>query len=270
MNYSGTHLKNTGTNGILSPMLSKGDLVSSFQWPMEGSPRLTGYLAIHCRNRLQSIQRAKSVAEDTVTPSTGEPSSGTENPASPLPSSSTPSTPSSSDHPTPEEELVQDNPSTAPAVSIYDGEPDCQFNPEFPPGAHRTEGFQIPPQVLQHAFPITISTPTDDPTGCWQGGIPPSELWKGPSPENTIIGENVQFYQPPPVLTVHINPSPQTFNNTSPHQTIPFTMTCPVPHCCYQCQTVVEIWRHITWAHVRPQPDDGIEGIVEKVVLGNV
>ena len=32
-------------------------------------------------------------------------------------------------------------------------------------------------------------------------------------------------------------------------------MTCLIPHCYYQCQTVV-------WTHVRPQPDDGIEGIV--------
>jgi len=48
-----------------------------------------------------------------------------------------------------------------------------------------------------------------------------------------------------------------------------FTMTCPVPHCCFQCQTVLDMWKHVTWTHVRPNSkESGIESIVERVVLG--
>jgi len=234
-----------------------------------------GYVAIHCRNRLQSLQRARAVLEDPVSPPANEPLSAPESLPSPsLSSFSVPSPPSSSRPHTPPllpgEEPSQGNPSTAPAIPVYDREPDCQFNPEFPPETHPNGSFQISPQVLQHGFPIAISAPTDDPAGCWQGVIPPSELWEGSPPENSIVGEDVQFYQPPQALTMHVDPAPHTFNNSSSNAPILFTMTCPVPHCCYQCQTVAEIWRHITWTHVRPHPDDGIEGIVEKVVLGNV
>ena len=48
-----------------------------------------------------------------------------------------------------------------------------------------------------------------------------------------------------------------------------FTMTCPIPHCYFQCQTVVDMWKHLTWSHVRPNSkESGIESIVECVVLG--
>ena len=48
-----------------------------------------------------------------------------------------------------------------------------------------------------------------------------------------------------------------------------FTMTCPIPHCYFQCQTVVDMWKHLTWSHVRPNSkESGIESIVERVVLG--
>ena len=48
-----------------------------------------------------------------------------------------------------------------------------------------------------------------------------------------------------------------------------FTMTCPIPHCYFQCQTVIDMWKHLTWAHVRPNSkESGIESIVERVVLG--
>jgi hypothetical protein len=50
-----------------------------------------------------------------------------------------------------------------------------------------------------------------------------------------------------------------------------FTMTCPIPHCCFQCQTVLDMWRHVTWTHVRPNSkESGIESIVERVVLGGL
>lgn len=234
-----------------------------------------GCLAIHCRNRLQSLQRARAAAEDIGSLSASEPSSGMESLSSPSPSSfSTPSPPSSSGPLTPSllkmhlpgEESTQRNSSTGPTIPVYDRESDCQFNPEVPP--EETESFLISPQALQHGFPVTIPTPTDASVGCWQGTIPPSELWKGCPQESSIVGESIQFYQPSQILAVRADPS--AFNTSSPHPQTPFTMTCPVPHCCYQCQTVVEIWRHVTWAHVRPQPGDGIEGIVEKVVLGNI
>lgn len=228
---------------------------------------MMGCAAIHCRNRLQSLQRARATAEDEVSPSASELSSGPENSPSPSPSNfSIPSSPPSSGPLTPS---LLGEPTRGNSSRVYNGEPDSQFNLEFPSATRHPESFQMSPEVLQHGFPITISASTDDPTGCWQGAIPPSELWKGCPPGNSIVGENVQFYQPSQVLTAQVDPT-HTFDNTSPQPSIPFTMTCPVPHCCYQCQTVVEIWRHITWAHVRPQPDDGIEGIVEKVVLGNV
>ena len=48
-----------------------------------------------------------------------------------------------------------------------------------------------------------------------------------------------------------------------------FTLTCPIPHCYFQCQTVAEVWKHLTWTHVRPNSkESGIECIVERVVLG--
>ena len=236
---------------------------------MREPPPLMACVAIHCRNRLQSLQRVKAAVEDTVSPPTNEPLSAPEILPSPsLSSFSVPSPPSPSIPLTPPlfpgEEPSQGNSSTAPTIPVYDTGSDCHLTPEFPPETHPNGSFQISPQVLQHGFPITISTPTDDPTGCWQGVIPPSELWKGSPPENSIVEGDVQFYQPPQDLITH------AFNNSSSNAPIPFTMTCPVPHCCYQCQTVAEIWRHITWTHVRPHPDDGIEGIVEKVVLGNV
>lgn len=154
-------------------------------------------------------------------------------------------------------------------IRVYDGEPDCQFNLEVPPETPQGGGFHVSPQVLQHGFPVTVSTPANDPTCCWRETIPLSDLWKSCSPEYSATArESIRFYQPSQALTVHADPTPP-FDNSSSHQPIQFTMTCPIPHCCYQCQTVVEIWRHITWTHVLPQPEEGIEGIVEKVVLEN-
>ena len=50
-----------------------------------------------------------------------------------------------------------------------------------------------------------------------------------------------------------------------------FTMTCPIPHCCFQCRAVLDMWRHVTWTHVRPNSkESGIESIVERVVLGGL
>jgi len=271
MNCFGVHLNNTETNGIPLPILSKGGLVSLYWWFRKEVSPLIGCIAIHCRNRLQSLQRARAAIEDVASPPISEPLSALDSSPSPsLSSFSIPSPPSSSGPHTPPlfpgEEPSQGNPPTAP---VY-GEPDCHFNPEFPPETHQNGTFQLPPQVLQHGFPITISAPTDDPAGCWQGVIPPSELWKGSPSDNSIVGEDVRFYQPPQALTVHVDPTAHTFNDSPSHPPVQFTMTCPVPHCCYQCRTVVEIWRHITWTHVHHHPDDGIEGIVEKVVLGNV
>ena len=276
MNCFGAHLRNTETNGILLPVLSKADPVSLHWRPTREPPSLMSCVAIHCRNRLQSLQRARAAVEDAVSPPANELSSASESPPSPsLSNLSVPSPPSCSSPLTPSVLPGEDPPqghlsTTATMIPAYDREPDCQFNPEFPPETHQNGSFQTSPQVLQHGFPITISAPTDDPAGCWQGVIPPSELWKCSPPENSIVGEDVQFYQPPQALTIHGDPAPHVFNNSSSNAPISFTMTCPVPHCCYQCQTIVEIWRHITWNHVHPHPDDGIEGIVEKVVLGNV
>lgn len=233
-----------------------------------------GCVAIHCRNRLQSLQRARAVVEDAVSTPESEPLSTPENSPSPPSSFSVPSPPSPSGTLAasllPGEEPSQGNSSIVPTIPVHDGEPDCRFDPEFPLETHQNVCFQIPPQVLQHGFPRMISAPTDDPAGCWQGLIPSSELWKGSPPENSIVGENVQFYQVPQAMTIPVDHIPQTFSQSSSHPPVSFTMTCPVPHCCFQCQAVVEIWRHMTWTHVRPHPDEGIEGIVEKVVLGNI
>jgi len=278
MNSCGARLKNTEINGILLPILSRGDPVGLSSWLVGELCPLTGCLAIHCRNRLQSLQRARAAAEDTASPSASGPSSGSESLLSPsLTSISIPSPSSSSGPLTPSplkaylpgEGPIQENSSTAPTIPAYDGGPDCRFNLEVTPETHQNENFHISPRELQHGFPITISPPTGDPAGCWQEAIPSSDLWKGCPRGSPIIAENTQFYQPPQVLPIQIDPTPP-FNDSSPRPPMPFTMTCPVPHCYYQCQTVVEIWRHITWTHVHPQPEDGIEGIVEKVVLGNV
>ena len=270
-------LRNTETNGTPSPALSKDDPVSSSPRSLMYSFPLIIYLAIHCRNRLQSLQRARAAAEDSASPSIREPSSVSDTLSSPsISSSSTPSPPSSSAPPTPSllktrllaEDPSQGNPSAAPMVPVYDGEPGCQLDLEISTETPRNGSYHTHPQILQHGFPIAASIPTGPPSSCWQEPILPNELWKDCPAESSMSGENVQFYQPPQVLTIHIDPTSPL--SDSSQSRIPFTMTCPVPHCCYQCQSVVEIWRHITWTHVRPQPEDGIEGIVEKVVLGSV
>lgn len=239
---------------------------------------LQGRPAIHCRNRLQSLQRARATVESSANPSSGEPPSELDSLSSPPSLSfSSPSPSSSSGHSTPSllkthlpaEEYSQGNTSTALVIPVCDGEPDSRFGLSVPPETPRNETFHISPQVLQRPSPVTAPTPTSDPSNFWQESVSLSEFWRDCPPESPFTGECAQLYQPPQVLIVHVDPT-VPFSNSSPHTPVPFTMTCPVPHCCYQCRTVAEIWRHITWAHVRPQPDDGIEGIVEKVVLGNV
>lgn len=231
---------------------------------------LQGRPAIHCRNRLQSLQRTR----DATSASTKEPPNGSDSlPPPSLSNLSTPAPLSSSGTPIPStakthlpREPPEGKSSAVPLIPASEGEANCQLELERFPEPPRKEGFLDPPR-LQHGFPTVICPPTAESVRCWQESITPTELWKNSPTENPTIWENLQFYQHPQLLTVHIDPA-FSFNNTSP--ALSFTMTCPVPHCCFQCQTVVEIWRHITWSHVRPRPDDGIAGIVEKVVLGSV
>lgn len=52
---------------------------------------------------------------------------------------------------------------------------------------------------------------------------------------------------------------------------VTFTMTCPIPCCCFQCQTVLDMWKHVTWTHVQPNPkESGIKSIVERVLFGEL
>ena len=192
-----------------------------------------------------------AAADEMAGPSTGEPPKCPHNLPSPTPSTSnlsstsppSPLTPSSPTTHLPGEGPFQINPSATPAVPVYDGERDYQSGLEVSPEVPQNENFHVSPQVLQHGF------------------------WKDSSAGISMTGQSVQLY--PQVLISHMDPT-APFNNSSSYPLIPFIMTCPVPHCCYQCQSVVEIWRHITWTHVRPQSDDGTEGIVEKVILGNI
>lgn len=265
-NY-GMHLKYTETNGTPLPVLSKDGLVSSSSRLMEDLFSLMVHSAIHCRNRLQSLQRTRAAAEEDV----ASPPNGLHNLPSPLLSSSAPSPPSFSSPLTPSlllplDEPIQGNPSAAP---VYDGEPDCQLFQAIPPQVSQEETFRISPQALQHGPYITVPTPTNDTARCWQESIPLSGLWKERPAQSPMSGESIQFYLPLQTSSTGQMDSTSLSNNSVSHPPTLFTMTCPVPHCCYQCQTVAEIWRHITWTHVRPQPDSGIEGIVERVVLGN-
>lgn len=279
MNNCGMRSRNTETNGTLSPALSRDDPVrSSPRFPVHLSPLII-HSAIHCRNRLQSLQRARAAVEDSTSPSASEPSSGSGNLSSPSFSSPpTPSPPSPSGPLTPLPLLLkqrtpaggpsQGNSSAATMIPVYDGEPDRQFDLGTSMESPQNGSYHIPPQMFQDGFAITPSTPTNPSSSCWQEPILPNEHWKDFPEGSSMTGGIVQSYQPPQILTIHVD---FTSPLSDPSQScIPFIMTCPVPHCCYQCQSVVEIWRHITWTHIRPRPEDGIEGIVEKVVLGNV
>lgn len=121
--------------------------------------------------------------------------------------------------------------------------------------------------------------------GFW-GELPSQQTW-APSPPTQLV----QCTTPPSIqgdsdrrsssVDAHVNnqlPSPGiskplgVITPVSDAMTgAAFTMTCPVPHCCFQCQTVLDMWKHFTWTHVRPNStESGIESIVERVVLGGL
>ena len=138
--------------------------------------------------------------------------------------------------------------------------------------------FESDPRVFDFAMnPIQ--------TGFW-GELPPQQAWTSVSPTQlardaaspSIRGDSDQVSSN---VDGHGNNLPSRSRISDPLNVVPtvsdamtgatFTMTCPIPHCCFQCQTVLDMWRHVTWTHVRPNSkESGIESIVERVVLGGL
>jgi hypothetical protein len=152
---------------------------------------------------------------------------------------------------------------------------------------HVPQTFSFPPTCVSGLFesdPRIFGFVADaTPTGFW-GGISSQKPWI-PTPPVQVS----QITASPPIQSDSDRsalPAGTRGNGLLPCSGIPealsvvpnisegitgpgFTMTCPVPHCYFQCQTTVDMWKHLTWTHVRPNStESGIESIVERVVLG--
>ena len=121
-------------------------------------------------------------------------------------------------------------------------------------------------------------------TGFWTGL--PQQAWTSASPTQFVQSSTSPSIQDdsdraPSTVDNHGNNLPSCSSISEPVNVAStasdvmtgaaFTMTCPIPHCYFQCQTVLDMWRHVTWTHVRPNSkESGIESIVERVVLGGL
>lgn len=153
---------------------------------------------------------------------------------------------------------------------------------------HATQDFPFPePSCVPGIFENDprMFTFVADPIqrGFW-GDLPSQQTWTSTPPTQVVQGTTPLSAQSD--SDRRSSPVDSHGNNLLPHPEFPeplsavsaasdammgaaFTMTCPIPHCYFQCQTVLDMWKHVTWTHVRPNSkDSGIESIVERVVLG--
>lgn len=135
--------------------------------------------------------------------------------------------------------------------------------------------FENAPGVLSFGDPIRA--------GFW-GGLPTRQPWTSAPPTQLVQNaappsaqdDSGQMSSPVDSHGGNRLSCPGIFEPPSAVQAVSdamtgaaFTMTCPLPHCYFQCQTILDMWKHVTWTHVRPNSkDSGIESIVERVVLG--
>jgi len=134
---------------------------------------------------------------------------------------------------------------------------------------------------LLKSDPILLDLITDQiQAGFWDGSLSQHNLMPTP-PTQLVQDPNPLSIQDDPDRTAYRNNLLQCLGISGPPNVAPtifdtmagagFTMTCPIPHCYFQSQTVLDMWKHITWTHVRPNSkESGIEGIVERVVLGGL
>ncbi|KAF9780838.1 hypothetical protein BJ322DRAFT_1081988 [Thelephora terrestris] len=276
------------------------------------SSTLQGRPAVHCRNRLQSLQRLRAASasseEREVTPSerTSE---------SPLDSSLLNfSTPSETTSPSPVFTFAEcdRSPSTSSLSS---------WHPSTPSDASPSNRVMVVEALPSASYPsapverIACSTDVGEThhhpsqnfsfpaTGCVSGlfendsrmfgfeadpiqtgfwtEIPSQQPWSSAGPPTQIVtSPSIQddSDRNPSTVDAHGNGILSCSGIPEPLNVVPnisdamtgaaFTMTCPIPHCYFQCQTVVDMWKHLTWTHVRPNSkESGIEDIVERVVL---
>lgn len=266
------------------------------------SSTLNGRPAVHCRNRLQSLQRLRAAAgsgEREATPHASE---------SPLDSSLLNfSTPSETASPSPAftfDESVR-SPSTSSLSSWDPSTPPSETSPSnramvmeaLSRSSHPLVPVGVPCSTtadgIHHApqdFPFSV---TDCVHGLYEGDsrmfgfvADPIQIWSEIHPQQPW--SSTQTVTPPstngdsdrrpssvdahgsallscPGISESLNLVPNISDTAAGAA---FTMTCPIPHCYFQCQTVVDMWKHLTWTHVRPNSkESGIESIVERVVL---
>jgi len=119
-------------------------------------------------------------------------------------------------------------------------------------------------------------------TGFW-GELPSQHTWTSTPPTQLVQDPTSPSIQGDTDIAVYSHGNnllpcsgiPEPLNVTSAVSDAmagaAFTMTCPIPHCYFQCQAVLDMWKHVTWTHVRPNSkESGIESIVERVVLGGL
>ena len=216
--------------------------------------------AMQCSNRVQCLKRRRAsrsptpMSEESVQPPSASPSASS--------SSSTPPSGSS--------------PSTR--VTVTETSSSASHSPVSVEGigcSASTDGAHCTPQDASFPIASCISGPFNsdqrifgvvaDPmqTGFWSQ-VPSQQTW---------------VLTPPTQLTQSITPSIQDDSDlkvwpanshgnnilsysgiSGPPNMVPavssvtgavFTMICLVPHCCFQCQPIVDMWKHVTWTHLQ-------------------
>ena len=140
------------------------------------------------------------------------------------------------------------------------------------PNASRISG----PFDSDQTPPGPVAEPTQ--TGFWSQ--PPSQQIWAPTPPTQFVqsvappliqdGSNLR----PPSVNSHDNNILSFSGVSGPLNAVStvstvtgaaFTMTCPIPYCYFQCQTILDMWRHVTWTH-----EPKVESVVERVTLGGI
>lgn len=160
-----------------------------------------------------------------------------------------------------------------PWTASVDGAYHASQNIPFPDASHMSG--------LVEGDPVMFDFVADQIQTDFWGGPLSQQNWTPTQPTRLVQDPTSSSIQGDPDQTVYGNNLLPCLGISGPLNVVrtasdvmagaAFTMTCPVPHCYFQCQTVLDMWKHITWTHVRPgSKESGIEGIVERVVLGGL
>ena len=130
--------------------------------------------------------------------------------------------------------------------------------PTFPLASHSPNASYIPgpPNSDQTLFGL-VAEPMQ--TGFWSQ-VPSQQTWELTPPTQLTPSIQDDFDLRAWPIDSHGNNILSYSEISGPLNTVPivssvtgavFTMTCPVPHCYFQCQTIVDMWKHITWTHLQ-------------------